>query len=98
MAIKTKEEILASLRSSFGENTDDATLAIFEDITDTYDDLNSKANPDGKNWKAEAERIDQEWRKKYHDRFFNPVEDETDPLDAGSPESKHLRFEDLFTN
>ena len=96
MAIKTKEELLASLKQSFGDNTDDATLSLIEDVTDTYDDLNSKAKPDGKDWKAEAERIDKEWRQKYHDRFFNPVEDEKDPLDAGDPEPKKSRFEDLF--
>ena len=96
MAIKTKEELLASLKQSFGDNTDDATLSLIEDVTDTYDDLNSKAKPDGKDWKAEAERIDKEWRQKYHDRFFNPVEDEKDPLDAGDPEPKKYRFEGLF--
>ena len=96
MAIKTKEELLASLKQTFGDNTDDATLSLIEDVTDTYDDLNSKAKPDGKDWKAEAERIDKEWRQKYHDRFFNPVEDEKDPLDAGDPEPKKRRFEDLF--
>ena len=96
MAIKTKEELLASLKQSFGDNTDDATLSLIEDVTDTYDDLNSKAKPDGKDWKAEAERIDKEWRQKYHDRFFNPVEDEKDPLDSGDPEPKKYRFEDLF--
>ena len=96
MAIKTKEELLASLKQTFGDNTDDATLSLIEDVTDTYDDLNSKAKPDGKDWKAEAERIDKEWRQKYHDRFFNPVEDEKDPLDAGDTEPKKYRFEDLF--
>lgn len=97
MAIKTKEELLTSFKNALGDNTDDATLSLFEDFTDTYDDLNSKANPDGKDWKAEAERIDKEWRQKYHDRFFNPVENEPDPLDAGSPEPKKYRFEDLFS-
>lgn len=96
MAIKTIEELLASLKQTFGDNTDDATLSLIEDVTDTYDDLNSKSKPDGKDWKAEAERIDKEWRQKYHDRFFNPVEDEKDPLDAGDPEPKKYRFEDLF--
>lgn len=96
MAIKTKEELLASLRNALGDDTEDDTLTLFEDFSDTYDDLNSKAKPDGKDWKAEAERIDNEWRQKYHDRFFNPAEDEKDPLDAGDPEPKKYRFEDLF--
>ena len=66
--VRTKEELLSSIREAFGDNTDDNSLAVIEDISDTMDSFN-----DGKDWKAEAERIDKEWRQKYHDRFFNPT-------------------------
>ena len=90
--VRTKEELLSSIREVFGDNTDDSSLAVIEDISDTMDSFN-----DGKDWKAEAERIDKEWRQKYHDRFFNPSNDkDEDPLDAGDPDPKPLRFEDLF--
>lgn len=90
--VRTKEELLSSIREVFGDNTDDNSLAVIEDISDTMDSFN-----DGKDWKAEAERIDKEWRQKYHDRFFNPTsEKDEDPLDAGDPEPKKYRFEDLF--
>ena len=91
--VRTKEELLSSIRGVLGENTDDASIAIIEDVSDTFDSMN-----DGTDWKAEAQRIDQEWRQKYHDRFFNPPEKEEDPLDAGEPEPKKYRFEDLFEN
>lgn len=91
--VRTKEELLSSLREILGENTDDSALAIIEDVTDTMDSYS-----DGTDWKAEAERIDKEWRQKYHDRFFNPKPDEdVDPLDAGEPEPKRYNFDDLFT-
>ena len=90
--VRTKEELLASIKSVLGDNTDDSSIAIIEDISDTMDSFN-----DGKDWKAESERIDREWRQKYHDRFFTAKpEYEEDPLDAGKPEPKPLRFEDLF--
>lgn len=91
--VKTKEELLSSLRTVFGDNTDDNTLSIIEDVSDTMDSFNS----DGTDWRAEADRIDKEWRQKYHDRFFNSVPDDVDPLDAGSPDPKPLTFEALFT-
>ena len=97
--VKTKEELLSSINAVVGVETDDNTLALIEDISDTYDDLTSKAKGDGKDWKAEAEKIDREWRQKYHDRFFNPNNDEdVDPLKPESIEPKKYRFEDLFTN
>ena len=96
MAIKSKEELLSSIRTVLGDNTDDTTLSVIEDITDTYDDMANKG--DGKDWKAEATRIDKEWRQKYHDRFFNPHDDkDVDPLDPEEVKPKALRFEDLFT-
>lgn len=91
--VKTKEELLSSLRTVFGDNTDDNTLSIIEDVSDTMDSFNG----DGTDWKAEADRIDKEWRQKYHDRFFNSVPDDVDPLDAGNPDPKPLTFEALFT-
>jgi len=90
--VKTKDELLSSLRTVLGDNTDDAYLSIIEDVSDTVDSLKG----DGKDWKAEYERNDKEWRQKYHDRFFNPVADEDDPLDAGAPEPKRYSFDDLF--
>lgn len=98
MAIKSKEELLSSIRTVLGDNTDDNSLAIIEDISDTYDDMDTKSKGDGKDWKAEATRIDKEWRQKYHDRFFNPHDDkDVDPLDPEEVKPKTLRFEDLFT-
>lgn len=92
--VRTKEELLSSIREALGDKTDDSSLAIIEDVSDTMDSFN-----DGKDWKAEAERIDNEWRQKYHDRFFTAKpENDEDPLDAGEAEPKPLRFEDLFTN
>ena len=91
--VKTKEELLSSIRNVLGDNTDDNSLAIIEDVSDTIDSFNGG----GTDWKAEYEKLDKEWRQKYHDRFFNPVEDETDPLDAGSPEPKKLSYDALFS-
>ena len=71
MAIRTKEEILTSVRSHFGDDTSDETLALVEDITDTMSDLENKANNDNTNWKKKYEENDAAWRKKYRDRFFS---------------------------
>ena len=92
--VRTKEELLQSLREKFGDSTDDSSLSIIEDVSDTMDSFKDETD-----WKAEAERIDKEWRQKYHDRFFNPSpEKDEDPLYAGDPEPKKYRFEDLFSN
>lgn len=108
MAVLTKKEILEQVKTIVGENTDDTTLKFLEDISDTMDDLETKANGDGEDWKSKYETLDKEWRTKYQERFFNgsseddkdePENDLTKPQDLPEDEEdespKH--FEDLFT-
>ena len=88
--IRTLEELL----SDVGEGTDDNTLALLENIRDTYNDLSSKAS-DPKNWKQKYEENDKQWREKYRDAFMNPPIPDNPP-DPDSEPPKPLRFEDLF--
>ena len=99
MAIKTKDEILSAVRDKFPDDASDEVISLIEDISDTYTDLETKAKGDGVDWKAKAREIDEEWRKKYRDRFFsgkNDTEDEVEP-DEVDPDLKKYNYEDLFS-
>ena len=93
MAVKTREEILESVRARVGEQTDDETIAFIEDISDTLTDLETKAKGDGTDWKAN----DAEWRKKYTERFYSsepqPEPEPPKPDDMQKPKT----FAELFT-
>lgn len=100
--IRTREEIMDSLRSVLGEDNDnDETLSLLEDVTDTITDLESKATGTI-NVKETPEYLELErtWRKCYHDRFFGSVDnnDPDDPDDQGNPQEDHSprSFDDLF--
>lgn len=97
MAVKTREEILESVRARVGEQTDDETIAFIEDISDTLTDLETKAKGDGTDWKTKYEENDAEWRKKYTERFYS-----SDPgTNPGTPKpddtTKPKTFSELFT-
>ena len=96
MAVRTREEILNSVRSVIGENADDHTLELLADITDTMTDLENKANNDGENWEQRYRENDAEWRKKYRDRFFSSNHIEDTDEDKEQPVSKDYTFESLF--
>lgn len=98
MAIKTREEILESIRGRFGDDTSDETISLVEDITDTITDMERKANGNGTDWKKKYEENDANWRKKYRDRFFgSPAEGDDDDIDEPSaPSKKNYTFENLF--
>lgn len=98
MAVRSKQEILDVLKSKFGEDTSDETLAIIEDINDTYDDFETKTK-DTTNWETKYKENDAMWRKKYRDRFFSGVEEvaeEKDTTGAEDDAPKNLTFENLF--
>lgn len=98
MAVKTREEILESLRGRFGDEPTDDDIAMLEDIADTFKDFEEKTS-DATNWKNKYEENDKAWKKKYSDRFFSKDdEDDDDSDDSDDPEDKPIKtFGDLFT-
>ena len=97
MAVKTREEILESFKTRLGENPDDESIAFLEDVTDTLNDFEKRANGDGTDWKSKYEENDANWRKKYTERFFS---DEPEPnpnlKQKPEPDDTPKTFSDLF--
>lgn len=99
--IRTKDEILASIRTKIGDDTSDEAIALVEDINDSFDDLSTRVAEAG-DWKEKYEQNDAEWRKKYTERFFepsgeDPMQKVLGDLDKEEPEApKRLTFDDLF--
>lgn len=92
MAKLSKDELLEKVRTYVGDRTDDETLAIIEDISDSFD------SSDADEWKQKFEENDKMWRDKYISRFFEKnedgIEDHTDEKD--DEEKEYKTFEDLF--
>ena len=98
--IKTKEEILNSIKAKIGDSTEDADLALLEDISDTFDDMTSRVTEAG-DWKTKYEENDKAWKQKYRDRFFNPDADKDIQQKLAEEEHeeeppKKLTFDNLF--
>lgn len=94
--IKTREEIIDAVKTRMGEDTSDESIAFLEDITDTLNDYEERANGDGTDWKAEAERIDREWREKYISRFDSASTKEKEEPKEKEAEKEIRTFDDLF--
>lgn len=97
MAIKTREEILNSISSIIGENTDDNSIELIEDITDTLTDFENKTK-DNTNWKEKYENNDKEWRERYKQRFYSNDEPTPTPTPTPDPKEEHVitSFDELF--
>lgn len=92
MAKLSKDELLEKVRTYVGDRTDDETLAIIEDISDSFD------SSDAAEWKQKFEENDKRWRDKYISRFFEKNDDGIeDPTDEKDDEEKEYKtFDDLF--
>lgn len=101
MAVKTREELLNALKVTIGDSTEDSSLALLEDFTDTLNDYEEK-NKDKTDWKNKYEENDKAWKKRYKERFFNEGDNGDDVSEEDEEEtedSNHNRpktFADLF--
>ena len=96
MAVRTKEELLESIKGLLADDTSDESIALLEDVTDTFDEQKTKT--DTEDWKKKYEENDREWRQKYRDRFFSTGSEDVPPPKELQPEPDNSpkTFEDLF--
>ena len=71
MAVLKREEFFTRLNERLGSDTSEEGIAFLEDMTDTFNDMEKRAQGDGVNWEERCKQIDADWRKKYQHRFFN---------------------------
>lgn len=91
MAKLSKDELIEKVRKYVGDRTDDETIEIIEDISDSID------SPDADEWKQKYEENDKMWRDKYISRFLEKKKDESDtPTEHEEEEKEYNSFEDLF--
>lgn len=91
MAKLLKDELIEKVRKYVGDRTDDETIEIIEDISDSIDPS------DADEWKQKYEDNDKMWRDKYISRFVEKKEDEPDtPTEHEEEEKEYNSFEDLF--
>lgn len=95
MSVKNKDEILEAIKTRVGDNTDDETISLLEDVSDTLADLETRASG-GEHWKTKYEENDKLWRERYTNRFFSK-EPEPDPKLVPQPDPEVKKtFSDLF--
>lgn len=89
--VLSKEELLNKIKGFIGDNSDDDSLSLIEDVTDTLSDMENSNNED---WKQKYIDNDKMWREKYKQRFFTNGDD--DDTDFDDEEDKVLSYDKLF--
>lgn len=65
MAKIKKAEWLDKFSAYVGDDTSEEAIALIEDVTDSWDDEEKE------DWEAKYHELDESWKKKYRDRFFD---------------------------
>lgn len=90
MAKLSKDELIEKVKKYVGDRTDDETIEIIEDISDSID------SSDADEWKKKYEENDKMWRDKYISRFFEKNDEENEDTTNEDDEKEYKTFEDLF--
>lgn len=97
MSIRSKDEIITSIRSKLGDDTSDEAISLMEDVTDTFSDYETRV-ADKTDWKKKYDEMDASWRKKYMERFSgrsgDDIKEEQDEDVKEDDETK--TFDELF--
>ena len=101
MAVLARDDFFTRLQERVGTATSDEDIAFIEDMTDTFNDLENRANGDGIDWEQRYHELDESWKQKYKHRFFSggvsnipntPTQEEEDAQNRASS----ITFNDLF--
>lgn len=99
MAVLAREDFVARVAGYVGDRNGDDDISFLEDVNDTYADMEARASTD---WEAKYRENDEQWRKRYRDRFNGVTENTPEPPDQpqGSvPEDEPITsYEQLFDN
>lgn len=98
MAVKTRDEIVEAVRKRIGEDTSDEAISLLEDVTDTFEDYETRV-ADKTDWKTKYDEMDASWRKKYMDRFSGKTGEEVkeEQEEQIKDDSEPRTFDELFT-
>lgn len=98
MAKLEREAFLERIKARLGETPSDDDISFLEDMTDTFDGFSGTFTQSDIDSAVKAK--DDEWRKKYTERFFNTgakSTDETEGTDVDDDTAENITIEDLYT-
>ena len=92
MAVLTREQFMEKLNTFTDGKTDDDTLTMIQDFSDTFKSLEEKEDVEAVrgDYEEKLKVLDETWRNKYRDAFFNGTEEKKD-----EKEEPHT-YEELF--
>lgn len=94
----SKVELLEKVKKYIGERTDDESIEIIEDISDSFDTETENVEEVKREYEEKLKVLDETWRKKYTDRFFsNLTPEDREEEEEEEEEEEKTEYSELFT-
>lgn len=98
MPVLNRDEFFDRIHQRVGTDNSDEAIKFIEDMSDTYNALEERANGDGTDWERKYHELDESWKKKYTHRFFsggaNCLPSETE--ETKEKDGSSITIDDLF--
>ena len=90
-----KEALIEKVKSYIGEDTSDAAISLLEDVSDSVEGFDGVTMEEAERMVAEKE---EEWRKKYIERFSGNDEEKEEIEEENLPDSEEelVSYDELF--
>lgn len=98
MAVLTREQFMEKLNTLTDGKTDDDTLSTIQDFSDTFKSLEEKEDVEAVrgDYEAKLKSLEETWRNKYRDAFFNGTEEKKDEVIEDEETEEPHTYEELF--
>ena len=100
MAVLEREDFFTRIHQRIGDDSSEEAIGFMEDMADTYNEMEKRANGDGVDWKQRYQDLDESWRKKYTHRFFSAgggTASTAEPQDLSDEKEKEERKAERIT-
>ncbi len=101
MAILSREDFFTRIQNVIGTDNSEENISFIEDMTDTYNDMETRLNGDGEDWEKRYHELDESWKQRYSHRFFSgngksaiPIQEPQIQTQEVTPET--ISYHDLF--
>lgn len=103
MAILNRDDFFSRIQAVIATAPGEDGTAFLEDMTDTYNSLEDRANGNGEDWEKKYHELDKAWEDRYRHRFFSGGASNgyrPDPPSASGEDDEYdpdaVTFNDLF--
>lgn len=97
MAVLSEDDLINRVANYVGDRTDEDSMSIIEDISDTIKSITTQAEMDRKEAAAQYDALNESWSRRYKERFKTGIDRPFETRENEERErDRRIGFDDIF--